>query len=91
MTILESSPRLRCHFCQSEISEDKWFARVLIGNQRAVFCRPRCVELFYVLRGKQSSTEANSITGAAEENQLRWAPDFSVQALFPPAKLAYAN
>ena len=38
--------QLNCLTCEREIPEDTWFARLKVGERRAVFCRPQCVEMF---------------------------------------------
>lgn len=35
-----------CFFCGKLIANGDWFARIRQNSHRAIFCRPRCVELF---------------------------------------------
>jgi len=37
---------LNCFECGKEILGGAWFARIRLGSQRIVFCRPGCVETF---------------------------------------------
>jgi hypothetical protein len=40
------SSSLNCLACEHAITDANWFARIKLGNHRAVFCCPRCVEIY---------------------------------------------
>jgi hypothetical protein len=42
----QANGALHCLACERALVDEAWFARIKLGKRRAVFCRPRCVEVF---------------------------------------------
>jgi len=42
----DNSVLLNCLVCERRIRDGNWFARLKLGDRRAAFCKPQCVETF---------------------------------------------
>lgn len=92
---LAPPPQLRCHGCQREFPEDKWFARIRLGGQRVVFCSPYCTELFFALRTAErfeSEWERDNalLAEALLEKATVTEPTISPTVMYGPLDLAQA-
>jgi hypothetical protein len=59
---------LNCIVCGKEIPDGAWFARIKVGDERVVLCRPRCAEIFAEHREVYARKLGAGFPGFVQEN-----------------------
>jgi hypothetical protein len=54
----ESEAERVCFQCQQPFPDNGWFARIKVGDRRAMFCKPSCLEAYW--KAKSSSNLATN-------------------------------
>jgi hypothetical protein len=57
-----------CFLCKKDIPSDTWFARILMGDRRVLFCRPHCLEVF-LEKGRPVETDIRPTTVCQPETK----------------------